>query len=84
MGHLRSESLTGVAVGPQNELSIQTHNSIKTGYCSNSFVLAVVSMPTARRYHPGGYPAFTVFLSVIDDLKSGTGRMHKALAATST
>lgn len=66
VGHLRSDSLTAVAVGPQNELSIQAHNSMKTGYCSNCFVLAVVSMPTACYYHPGGYPAFTVFLLVIE------------------
>ena len=51
VGHLRSDSLAAVAVGPQNELSIQSHNGMKTGYCSNYFVLAVVSMPTARNYH---------------------------------
>lgn len=72
VGHLKSDSLTAVAVGPQNELSIQTHNSMKAGYCSNYFVLAVVSMPTASNYHPGGYPVFTVFLLVVDGLKSGT------------
>lgn len=45
VGHLRSDSWTAVAVGPQDELPIQTHNSIKSGYCSNYFVLAAVSMP---------------------------------------
>lgn len=31
-----------------------------------------LSTPTAHNYHPEGYPAFTVFLSVVDSLKSGT------------
>lgn len=31
VGHLRGDSSVAVAVGPQNELSIQTHNSIETG-----------------------------------------------------
>lgn len=57
VGHSRSDSLTAVAVGPQNELSIQPQNSMKTGYCSKYFVLAVVSMPTARNHRPGGHPA---------------------------
>lgn len=62
VGHFRSDSLTVVALGPQNELSIQTHKSIKTGYCSSYFVLAAVTMLRAGNYHPGGYPAFSVFL----------------------
>lgn len=62
VGHFRSDSLTVVAMGPQNELSTQTHKSIKTGYCSSYFVLAAVSVLTAGNYHPGGNPAFTVFL----------------------
>lgn len=36
-------------------------------------------MPTARNYHPGGYPAFTVFLLVVDRLKSGTDKCTKLL-----
>lgn len=77
IGHLRSDSLTAISVGPQNELSIQTHNSTTTGYCSNYFVLAVVSMPTAHNYHPGGYPAFTVFLLVVESFNSGTHKRTK-------
>lgn len=53
MGHMRSDSLVEVAVCPQNELSIQTRNSIKTGYGSSYFVLAVVSMPAPGNYRPG-------------------------------
>lgn len=44
----------------------------KTGYCSSYFVLAAVSMPTVSNYHPGGYPALSVFLSVVDSSESGT------------
>ena len=72
VGHLRSDSLVTVAVGHQDGLPIQTHNSMKTGYCSNYFVLAVVSLPTACNCHSVRYPVFIIFfllMLVVDSWK---------------
>ena len=68
MGQRRSDSFTAVSVGPPNELSIKNHHSTTIGHCSTYLVVTVVPMHTAHNDHPGGNPAFTVFLSPAEKL----------------